>query len=80
MVAEGKVLVASQGGKKVPEGALIGPDGQPSSDPHQIASEALEMALQELADRLPSESPPDANETLSLDAAMAFLRRHTPPA
>src|SRR3954462_12789083 len=32
--AEGKVLVASQGGKKVPDGALIGPDGRPSADPH----------------------------------------------
>src|SRR6516165_5819957 len=28
IVAEGKVLVASQGGKKVPAGALIGPNGQ----------------------------------------------------
>jgi len=36
IVAEGKVLVASQGGKKVPEGALIGPDGQPSNDPHLL--------------------------------------------
>jgi len=36
VVAEGKVLVASQGGKKVPEGALIGPDGKPSSDPHLL--------------------------------------------
>ena len=36
VVAEGKVLVASQGGKKVPEGALIGPDGQPSADPHLL--------------------------------------------
>ena len=36
IVAEGKVLVASQGGKKVPDGALIGPDGKPSSDPHLL--------------------------------------------
>lgn len=36
IVAEGKVLVASQGGKKVPEGALIGPDGKPSHDPHLL--------------------------------------------
>jgi uncharacterized oxidoreductase len=36
VVAEGKVLVASQGGKKVPDGALIGPDGHPSSDPHLL--------------------------------------------
>jgi uncharacterized oxidoreductase len=33
LVAEGKVQVASRGGKKVPEGALIRPDGQLSSDP-----------------------------------------------
>ncbi|MFO1082598.1 MAG: malate/lactate/ureidoglycolate dehydrogenase [Reyranellaceae bacterium] len=36
IVAEGKVLVASQGGKKVPEGALVGPDGQASADPHLL--------------------------------------------
>ena len=36
VVAEGKVLVASQGGKKIPEAALVGPDGQPSSDPHLL--------------------------------------------
>ncbi len=36
VVAEGKVLVASQGGKKVPDGALIGPDGKPSADPHLL--------------------------------------------
>lgn len=36
IVAEGKVLVASQGGKKVPEGALVGPEGKSSSDPHLL--------------------------------------------
>ncbi len=36
VVAEGKVLVASQGGKKVPDGALIGPEGKPSADPHLL--------------------------------------------
>ena len=36
IVAEGKVLVASQGGKYIPEGALIGPDGKPSADPHLL--------------------------------------------
>ncbi|MBS0537706.1 MAG: malate/lactate/ureidoglycolate dehydrogenase [Proteobacteria bacterium] len=39
IVAEGKVLVASQGGKKVPDGALIGPDGKPSADPHLLYGE-----------------------------------------
>ena len=36
VVAEGKVLVASQGGKKLPEGALIAPDGRTGSDPHML--------------------------------------------
>ena len=36
LVAEGKVLVASSGGKKLPEGALIEPDGQLSTDPHTL--------------------------------------------
>jgi hypothetical protein len=53
---------------------------KPGSDPSQIASEALEMALQGLEGFLPSESPPDENDPLSLEAAMAFIRRHTPPA
>lgn len=33
LVAEGKVLVASNGGKKVPQGALVQPDGQFTDDP-----------------------------------------------
>ena len=36
LVAEGKVLVASTGGKKLPDGALIEPDGTLSSDPHTL--------------------------------------------
>jgi hypothetical protein len=51
---------------------------KPGSDPSQIASEALEIALKELEDRLPAESLPDNNDTLSLDGAMAFIRRPTP--
>lgn len=53
---------------------------RPESDPQQIASEALELALKELEDSLPPESPAEEDEALSLDAAMAYLRRHTPPA
>jgi hypothetical protein len=53
---------------------------RPGSDPGQIAGEALELALQELKEVLPSESTPDESEPLSLDAAIAFLRRRTPPA
>ena len=33
IVAEGKVLVASRGGKKLPTGALVDPDGTLSEDP-----------------------------------------------
>jgi hydroxycarboxylate dehydrogenase B len=36
IVAEGKALVASQGGKKLPEGALIAPDGRTGSDPRML--------------------------------------------
>jgi hypothetical protein len=50
---------------------------KPDSEPNQIASEALEMALQELEDRLPSVSPPGETEHPSLDQAMAFVRSHS---
>jgi hypothetical protein len=53
---------------------------QPSSDPRQIAAEALELAIQEIQDRLPSELQAHAAEPLSLDAAMSYVRRHTPSA
>jgi uncharacterized oxidoreductase len=36
LVAEGKVLVASNGGKKLPADALIEPDGTLSGDPHTL--------------------------------------------
>ncbi|HEY4252416.1 MAG TPA: malate/lactate/ureidoglycolate dehydrogenase [Roseomonas sp.] len=36
LVAEGKVLVASNGGKKLPDNALIEPDGRLSGDPHTL--------------------------------------------
>jgi hypothetical protein len=50
---------------------------KPSSDPQQISSEALELAIEELERILPS-APPEEVSELSLDRAMAFLRRHTP--
>ena len=49
----------------------------PESDPSQISSEAMEMALAELEDRLPSVHPQDDGEALSLDQAMAFLQSHS---
>jgi uncharacterized oxidoreductase len=36
IVAEGKVLVASRGGKKLPKGALVDSDGTLSEDPHVL--------------------------------------------
>ncbi len=50
---------------------------RPGSDRSQIASEALEMALKEMEDRLPSASSQDGDKALFLDAAMLFLRRHS---
>jgi hypothetical protein len=50
---------------------------RPGSDPHQIASEALEIALKELEERWPSESPHNEQEAVFLDAAMLFIRRPT---
>jgi hypothetical protein len=54
----------------------------PGRAPAQLSSQALELALQDLRDSLPSESAPNADtpEEWCLDAAMAFLRHHTPPA
>ena len=53
---------------------------RPGSDPAQVASEALELAIEQFRDRLPSESSPEEEGHLSLDATMAYIRRHTPPA
>jgi len=49
----------------------------PSSDPIQIQSEAMELAVKELEDHLPPASQPDEPEPLSLDAAIAFIADHT---
>jgi hypothetical protein len=48
----------------------------PGRDPGQLASEALEIALEELENRLPVE-PPHPDQELSLDAAMAFVLGHS---
>lgn len=52
----------------------------PDSDPAQIASEAMEIAVKELEDSLLAASVPDDPEALSLEAAMEFILRPTPPA
>jgi hypothetical protein len=53
---------------------------KPGSDPIQVASVALELAIAEFQERLPSASATDEAAPLSLDAAMNFIRRATPPA
>ena len=52
---------------------------RPGSDPRPIAAEALELAIEDLQARLPSESSTDEAE-LMIDGAMEFLRHHTPRA
>ncbi len=47
---------------------------KPGSEASQISSEAFEMALKELEDRLPPASKTDESEILSLDQAMASIR------
>lgn len=49
----------------------------PGSDPMQISSEAMELALAELESRLPPVSHQDDQEALSLDQAMAFVQGHS---
>jgi len=47
----------------------------PGSNPTQNASEAMEMAIQELENRLRHAS--QTEEPLSLDKAMAYVRSHS---
>lgn len=53
---------------------------KPDSDSRQIASQALELAMEDLRENLPSDSPPSDEEAFSLDAAMTFIRSHSRPA
>lgn len=50
---------------------------KPGRDPSQIASEAMEMAIQELVERLPSDSSTE-DEDQPLDDLMTFLRAPMP--
>ena len=50
---------------------------KPGSDQSQVASEAMEMALKDIEDRLPSASPRNDQEAPSLDQVMAFIRNPT---
>ena len=52
----------------------------PGLDSAQLSSEALELALTDLQEALPSASATDEAEPLSLGEAMSYIRRHSPPA
>ncbi len=54
----------------------------PDLDPVQAASQALELAIEELKDVLSSDFPPSGQEAdgLSLDEAMTHIRPAMPPA
>ncbi len=49
-------------------------DSEPEGDASQISSQALELAVKELEDRLPAVSPEAQTEPLSLDKAIAFIQ------
>jgi hypothetical protein len=55
---------------------------RPDSEPTQIVSESLALAIEDLRDDLLLELPPDDSRApeLSIDVAMSLIRRHTPPA
>jgi hypothetical protein len=53
---------------------------KPGRDPSQVASEAMELAVEEFQRRLPSGSAGDEAEPPSLDAMMTCIQRHTPHA
>ena len=50
---------------------------RPGSETSRITSDALDVAIRELEDHLPSGSPMDEKEALSLEEAMMFLRNRT---
>ena len=50
---------------------------KPDSDPSQINSQALELAIKDIEDRLLSLSPQDDGELPTLENAMAYLVGHT---
>jgi hypothetical protein len=52
----------------------------PGKDRRQMAADALEPAIQDLRDRLPSEPDGTTAEYLTLDGAMSSILGHTPHA
>ncbi len=60
VVAEGKVLVASQGGKKLPDNALIDRDGKMSADPHLLYGDVHRRLVRAITARARAPSAPSA--------------------
>jgi len=54
-------------------------EARPESAEVQLTSEAMEIAVSQFEQALPDESPENDEAVFSLDAAMAYVRRHTPP-
>ena len=53
---------------------------EPARNPRQLSSAAMELAVEELRHRLSSPASATVATADFLDQAMAYLRRHTPPA
>ncbi|MGE3778700.1 MAG: hypothetical protein AB7F89_16070 [Pirellulaceae bacterium] len=54
---------------------------QPQADETQLSNQAMEIAVRQFEEAL--SKPPESDEPepeLSLDAAMAYIKRHSPPA
>lgn len=51
---------------------------KPNSDPSQIASEAMELAVRQMEDHLLLAFPPDDQKERSPDEAIVSIRAHTP--
>src|SRR5262249_522773 len=61
VVAEGKVLVACRGGKKLPGDALVGSDGSVSGDPHLLYGDYEPAAARATMERARERSAPSAS-------------------
>ena len=51
---------------------------QPQGSAQTLRSQAMELAIRDVRESLPTEA--EETEPVDLDAAMSYLRRHTPPA
>ena len=54
-------------------------EARPGSAEVQLRTEAMEIAVSDLEQILPDESPENDEAVFSLDEAMAYVRKHTPP-